>query len=206
MDEVGQVMTDSGGQVGLSSSENGQEKGLNNRPTRLSGRNILLPDAPSWMRGKHKLAAEALSMGLTQAQAGEAAGVSERTVFRWLHEKEWSQEFQGYVDKATFTTGLAQRSERLRVAKRLAQKRIQQEIEEGKLSKRHDLIDTLRYVKEESGDRTGLPENFIVTWINELFQVNVGGVQSQSPWQVIEAQEDEKSPENGSDGESDESG
>lgn len=83
-------------------------------------------------------AAIALANGETQQSAADRAGVTDRTVRRWLEEPEFSEE----VDRLTFLTGVAHKAERLRLAKRVvAQLGIHTE---------KDLLDWLKYIQGET--------------------------------------------------------
>lgn len=86
---------------------------------------------------KLEIAATALANGDTQQIAGDKAGVSQRTVQRWLAIPEFSEE----VDRLTFMTGVAHKAERLRLAKRIISRLNFTE---------KDLLDWLKYVQGET--------------------------------------------------------
>lgn len=87
---------------------------------------------------KHEIAAIALAGGDTQQEAGDKAGVTERTIQRWLAVAEFSEE----VDRLTFLTGIAHKAERLRLAKRVI-KKLNEDTE-------RDLLDWLKYAQSET--------------------------------------------------------
>ncbi len=64
---------------------------------------------------KSNNAAVALANGATQEEAADTAGVSDRTIRRWLQLPEFAEE----VDRLTFLTGVASKAERLRMTKRV---------------------------------------------------------------------------------------
>lgn len=98
---------------------------------------------------KHEAAAIALANGETQKEAGDKAGVVERTVQRWLDVPEFAEE----VDRLTFLTGIAAKAERLRMAKRIIA-RLDNNTE-------RDLLDWLKYAQGETdGVKLGLAELF----------------------------------------------
>ena len=66
------------------------------------------------------------------------AEIGERTLYRWLNDPEFSQE----VDRLTFLTGIATKSERIRTAKRI----IRQMME----TTEKDLLDWLKYAQGET--------------------------------------------------------
>lgn len=90
----------------------------------------------------------ALANGDTQKDAAEKNGVTDRTVRRWLEEPEFSEE----VDRLTFLTGIANKAERLRLAKRV--------INQIGAHTEKDLLDWLKYAQGETDgiqlDLTGL--------------------------------------------------
>lgn len=100
-------------------------------------------------------AALRLAEGYTQAETAEAAGVSERTVQRWLTHPDFAAE----VNRLTFMVGIAQRAERLRLAMRVARQRVR---DDGSVATEKDLLDWLKYAQGETDgvklDLTALAE------------------------------------------------
>lgn len=87
---------------------------------------------------KSEKAAISLANGDTQQQAADIAGVSDRTIRRWLEDAEFSEE----VDRLTFLTGVAHKAERLRLAKRA--------INQLGIRTEKDLLDWLKYMQSET--------------------------------------------------------
>lgn len=84
-----------------------------------------------------------LAKGYTRAEAAENAGVTDRTVYRWLDEPEFNQE----VDRLTHMIGIASRAERLRIANRV----IRQYVKDGTdIKTDKDLLDWLKYSQGET--------------------------------------------------------
>lgn len=103
---------------------------------------------------KSEKAAIALANGETQEVAADIAGVSDRTIRRWLDETEFSEE----VDRLTFLTGVAQKAERLRLAKRV--------IKQLGIKTEKDLLDWLKYMQSET-DGTKLDFTELLTAFTE---------------------------------------
>lgn len=93
-------------------------------------------------------AALALANGETREQAAVISGVGERTIYRWLETPEFAEE----VDRLTFLTGIANKAERLRLAKRI--------VSQIGAHTEKDLLDWLKYAQGETDgialDLTGL--------------------------------------------------
>ena len=70
-----------------------------------------------WTPKKEK-AAIMLSSGDTINEVAASVGVSEKTIDRWKRDIEFSQE----VDRLSLMVGVANRAERLRMAKRIVKK------------------------------------------------------------------------------------
>jgi transcription initiation factor TFIIIB Brf1 subunit/transcription initiation factor TFIIB len=83
-------------------------------------------------------AALALADGRTQLEAADIAGVNERTIRRWLALPEFSEE----VDRLVFLTGIARKSERLKIAKRIARN-----LDD---TTAKDLLDWLKFAQSET--------------------------------------------------------
>lgn len=84
---------------------------------------------------KVNAAAIALAEGYTQVEAAAMAGVSDRTLRRWLAQPEFAVE----VDKLTLITGIARKAERVKLAKRVI-RTIGETTEK-------DLLDWLKYIE-----------------------------------------------------------
>lgn len=83
-------------------------------------------------------AAIALANGETRERAAVIAEVSEITLYRWLRLPEFAEE----VDRLTFMTGVANKADRLRMAKRV--------ISSIGIVTEKDLLDWLKYVMVET--------------------------------------------------------
>jgi hypothetical protein len=97
---------------------------------------------------KAQTAAFALADGYTREEAAVMAGIGERTLYRWLALPEFSEE----VDRLVFLTGIARKTERLKIAKRIARNL-------GDTTEK-DLLDWLKFAQSETDgaklDLTGL--------------------------------------------------
>lgn len=85
----------------------------------------------------------ALAEGHTIKEAAEQAKKDERSVYRWKHDIDFSQE----VDRLSLMIGIASRAERLRIAQRIARQMVS---EEGKLITEKDLLDWLKFAQSET--------------------------------------------------------
>ena len=94
-----------------------------------------------WTKKKRE-AALWLSQGYTNLEAAEHVGVTQRTIYNWKKPLDFMLE----VDKLTLTTGMALRSERLRVAMRV----IRQKITDERIKTGRDLLDWVKYVQTET--------------------------------------------------------
>jgi len=90
-----------------------------------------------WTKRKNKSCA-LLAAGSTIKEAAEAAGVDERTIYRWKNDPVFFKE----LCDLTLTTGIALRSERLILAKRVI-KKLEANTEK-------DLLDWLKYAAQET--------------------------------------------------------
>lgn len=98
---------------------------------------------------KAEAAAIALANGRTQEEAGDIAGINRRTIQRWLDDAEFAEE----VDRLTFLTGVANKAERLRHAKRV--------VRTLGIYTEKDLLDWLKYIQGETdGVKLDLTELF----------------------------------------------
>ena len=89
-------------------------------------------------------AAFALADGKTREIAAKEAAVSERTLYNWLDDPEFSAE----VDRLTLMTGIAGRAERVRIAKRVVQQRVRHA--DGFMFSDKDLLDWLKFAQSET--------------------------------------------------------
>lgn len=96
-----------------------------------------------WTDSRQK-AAISLAEGNTRKQAAKDAGVDDRTIYRWLDVPEFSEE----VDRLTLMTGIALRSERIKIAKRVVRQKAGEELKEIETTK--DLLDWLKYAQGET--------------------------------------------------------
>lgn len=91
---------------------------------------------------KANRAAIALADGKTILEASELAGVTDRTIYNWKNEPEFSAE----VDRLTLMTGISARAERLRIAKRV----VAQRIKESTVETEKDILDWLKFAQGET--------------------------------------------------------
>lgn len=104
---------------------------------------IVLPMSDFEWTDKKELAALSLARGDTQESAADMAGVTGRTIRRWLLEPEFSEE----VDRLTLMVEIASRAHRIRIANRVIRQFVKdgEEIATGK-----DLLDWLKYAQGET--------------------------------------------------------
>lgn len=88
-----------------------------------------------------RLAAELLAEGHSQKAVAEMLQINPQTIARWLR----NDSFRSLVDELTVATGIAQKAERLRIAKQV----VRQKMLSQNWSKK-DLLDWLKYIKEET--------------------------------------------------------
>src|SRR5690606_7989190 len=89
-------------------------------------------------------AALSLATGHTQAEAAEEAGVTDRTIRRWLNDPEFAAE----VDRLTLMSGISTRAERLRIAMRVARQKVREET--GEILTTKDILDWLKFAQSET--------------------------------------------------------
>ena len=94
-----------------------------------------------WTKRKNT-AAILLAQGYTEQKTADSVGVTRRTIANWKADNDFMLE----VDKLTLMTGIALRSERLRIAARA----IRQKVTEEKVATRRDLLDWLKYAQGET--------------------------------------------------------
>ena len=90
----------------------------------------------------HTNAALALASGKTAAEAGEAAGVTDRTIRNWLQDVEFAAE----VDRLTLMVDVSSRAERLRIAMRV----VRQMVNGNEIKTEKDLLDWIKYAQSET--------------------------------------------------------
>jgi transposase len=119
----------------------------------------------SWTLKRRK-AAFALAEGVLNSEAAQEAGVSERTIYRWKHDIDFSAE----VDRLTLMTGIAVKVERIKIAKRVAR----QSITETEVITKKDLLDWLQFAQSETdGIKLNLTE--LLTSFSKQDELNTGG-------------------------------
>jgi hypothetical protein len=139
-------------------------------------------DAPDWATPQQLSAAYALSLGLSNSEAAQLAGVSRTTLWRWLTHDHRGMEYKAFISRLTFLTGLARRSERLAMAKRMARHLYDKEMEEGQ--KRHTSLDWFRHVAELSGETEPVPVPLGARLAQQFIigtQINVGALSRGLP-------------------------
>ena len=95
-----------------------------------------------WTAAK-SAAALALAEGKTRKEAAQEAEVTDRSVYSWLQDPEFSAE----VDRLSLMVGIASRAERLRLAQRVIRQRTD---DEGALTTKADLLDWLKFAQSET--------------------------------------------------------
>lgn len=95
----------------------------------------------SWNE-KTSSAATLLAQGFTNREVAEQVGISERTLYRWQTDIEFSAE----VDRLSLMLGIAARAERLRMAQRVAR----QKSSAGLIETDKDLLDWLKFAQSET--------------------------------------------------------
>jgi transposase len=92
---------------------------------------------------KREIAALSLARGDSYSEAGDTAGVSRRTIIRWMQESEFAQE----VDRLSLMTEIAGRAHRLHLANRV----IRQMVRDGQyVVTTKDLLDWLKHAQGET--------------------------------------------------------
>lgn len=87
-------------------------------------------------------AALALAEGKSRAEVAESADITERTLYRWLNEPDFSAE----VDRLSLMIGIASRAERLRIAQRIVRQKTAGEMADTD----KDLLDWLKFAQSET--------------------------------------------------------
>ncbi len=97
-----------------------------------------------WDETKRK-AAELQARGELQQSIAKELNVSDRTLRRWAEHPD----FQRKVDEIISDIDIAQKAERIKIAKKVIRQKIEQD--KDRLSNK-DLLDWLKYIGEETGD------------------------------------------------------
>lgn len=100
----------------------------------------------NWTPRRRK-AASLLSDGYTIKEVAQAVKVSTRSIDFWKHETEFASE----VDRLTMETGIAQRSERIKIVKQLTR----QKLINGLVITDKDLLDWLKFAQSETTGEAG---------------------------------------------------
>lgn len=117
-----------------------------------------------WTRSRVK-AAELLAEGQTNKQVADEIKVTERTIYNWKQETVFAQE----VDRLTLTRDVANRAERIRIARRMLLKKAASGAIED-LESTKDPIDILRFIQSETnGAILSVPE------LEQLAAIIAGG-------------------------------
>lgn len=90
---------------------------------------------------KRNQAAIMLADGFTIDETAESVGVSSRTIKRWKSDMEFAVE----VDRLSLMVGIANRGERLRIAKRIIRNKV-----DPVLKTQKDLLEWLKYAQSET--------------------------------------------------------
>ena len=105
---------------------------------------------------KRNEAAVLLAEGHTINETASTVGVSEKTIDRWKRDSEFSSE----VDRLSLMIGIANRAERLRIAKRVVRSLARRQIPTHK-----DLLEWLKYAQGETDgiklDLTAVLESYL---------------------------------------------
>jgi hypothetical protein len=102
-----------------------------------------------------RIACTALADGRTQKEAAQLADVADRTIRTWLEHPEFAAE----VDRLTLLTGIALRSERLRIVKRVIRQSVK---DEQKIKTTKDILEWLKHAQSETNG-TDLLEQLVAS-------------------------------------------
>lgn len=137
-----------------------------------------------WTQNREK-AAIALAEGRTREEAADIAGISERTIYRWLDMPEFSEE----VDRLSLMIDVASRAHRLRLAKRII-RQIGDHTEK-------DLLDWLRYAQQETeGIKLGLTDALAIEINTVDYRQGLNSVAPDEAKDWWEAAEQNNGPKN----------
>lgn len=87
-------------------------------------------------------AAMMLAEGYTYKQVGGQIGKTEKTIYRWMMDTEFSAE----VDRLSLMVGIASKAERLRLAKRIIRAKCSTDI----MASDKDVLDWLKFAQSET--------------------------------------------------------
>jgi hypothetical protein len=152
-------------------------------------------EPPTWATPQQLAAAYALSLGLNNAEAAQLAGVSRTTLWRWMTHDVRGAEYKAFIRRLTFLTGLARRSVRLALAKKMALHLYQKEMTEGQ--RRHTSLDWFRHVAELSGEREPVPLPLGVQLAQQVIfgsRINVEALRSLAAGSENNAEAEEERP------------
>lgn len=110
-----------------------------------------------WTSAK-SAAARALAEGKTRKEAAQEAEVTDRSVYAWLQDPEFAAE----VDRLTLITGIALRSERVRIIKRIIRQSVK---DDQKIKTDKDILDWLKYAQAETNG-SDLLEQLVASFTN----------------------------------------
>lgn len=119
-----------------------------------------------------EVAAYVLGDGYTVAQAAQAADVTERTVYRWKHDVDFMQ----LVDTVTLTTGLANKAERIREAKRIVREVEAWRKQHDKVVSGKDILDWLKYIRDEQEGLRLFSDEQLEQFANAIIHAGSGGL------------------------------
>lgn len=94
-----------------------------------------------WTKKKGRTAL-LLAEGYKNNEVAQEVGLSERTIYRWKNNPEFSAE----IDRLTHMVGIASRAERLRIAMQVVRSKIQYSLP----ATEKDLLDWLKYAQSET--------------------------------------------------------
>lgn len=94
-----------------------------------------------WSKNRER-AALLLAEGYKNIEVALEVGISERTLYRWKDNPEFSAE----TDRLTHMVGIASRAERLRIAMRVVRSKLQYSLP----ATEKDLLDWLKYAQSET--------------------------------------------------------
>lgn len=117
-----------------------------------------------------EVAAYVLGDGYTVAQAAAAAGVTERTIYRWKHEPEFMQ----VVDTVTLTTGIANKAERVRKAKKIVREVEEYRARLGLIPSKEDLLHWFKYLRDEEEGLRIFSDDQLERFANAILHAGTG--------------------------------
>lgn len=114
-----------------------------------------------WDQKRRDIAAS-LASGETMNEVALKFGLSRG----YLQKLKVIPEFAAYMDELTMALGLAKRAERIRIAQRV----VNEKIEQGGYYSKKDLLEWLKYVGEETGDLQAAGTTNITIQITQTMQ------------------------------------